>query len=668
MILRELLEKAELFYTELSQEFEEDIEVEEFFKDKEEMKAFISMQQELLLECIQAFYTHAAFPKQECIGFYETSSLPYVLLIKYLDKLEEKLKRYFINSVQTLKSAQTGNVIFQIESVFLFLKNLIAQVYLYTECRTIAFSSSSKFLTFPLFSSHIRWREKIKHAILSDQPEQFPESDAHNCDYAKAMEYPESIMVCMDEKLCKKVDSLHELLHHKAVLLRRHLQQRKYTSAYLVFKTLMEYSYKFDSLLKDLYYATYSDLENSFFKLIDMLSYKQTEQTLSILDITGIRQLNSLHGEEAIDTLLEQIQSDIEATVSINAKHILFIRATSANFYILHLDIDRKKVQEELHRMCQNINKSLREHFPHISVELSLASFALDRNIHYQKDELVRIMLHIKEQAKERKERRFIYEQKEIEEIRKWLNERYFNINFIREKIHHKEVDVVFQPIFSIDTKKLFALEALARIKDGKRLLPAGMFIDTVYDIGLVSELDKLVLDAILEKQENILSLGAKIFINSSAQSLVDPGYITHLNNFLTNFQANDVIVEITEQQALKSMEIIKKIHKEYGIQFAIDDFGSGYSALKTVSDLAEEGLVSVLKIDGSLICNMDKESQTQKIVKVITKMCDTFEIDSLAEFIENENTLDLLKEFGTNLAQGYFLSKPLTIQELQNL
>ena len=665
MIIDELLEKTKHFYARLSKEFEEDVEVEEFFKDNEQKRIFLIRQKELLLECIQAFHTHSTFPKQQCVSFYESSKLPYILLLKYLEKLEEKLKHTFLDSNKFSKNAK--EVLVQIESVFHFLKNLIAQVYLHTECHAFAFSSQSKFLTFPLFSAHVRWREQIKEAIIKEQPHLFPESDAHSCNYAKAMQYPGSIMVCMDEQLCKRVDELHALLHHKALLLQRYLKQRKYTSAYLFFKTLMEHSYKFDSLLKELYYTAYSDIENSFFKLIDKLAYKQTEQTLSILDVTDIRKLNTLHGEKEIDAVLEQIESDINATIAQDVKHTLTIRATSANFYILHLDIDRESIQKELHQVCDTIKESLKKSFPHINIELSLASFALDRNIHYQKDELVRIMLHIKEQAKEQKSRRFIFQQKEKDEIRKWLNDRYFNINFIKEKIHHKEIDVVFQPIFSIKNKKLFAIEALARIKEGRRLLPAGMFIDTVYEIGLVSELDKLVLDAIMSKEEVIRTLGAKVFINSAAESLTDSDYISHLDDFLKNFKANGVIVEITEQQALKSLDIIKKIHKAHNIQFAIDDFGSGYSALKTVSDLAEERLVSVLKIDGSLISNLDKEIQIQKIVQVITKMCNTFEIHSLAEFIENENSYNLLERYGTELAQGYFLSKPLNIEELQN-
>ena len=224
----------------------------------------------------------------------------------------------------------------------------------------------------------------------------------------------------------------------------------------------------------------------------------------------------------------------------------------------------------------------------------------------------------------------------------------------------------MLQPIYDTKEEEIYAVEALARIKEGRKFLPAGMFIDTIYEIGLITELDVLVLDAIMAKKEYILEKNIKVFINSSPQSLASEKYIRHLHRFLNNFSIDNVIIEITEQQALKNIDAIKEFYEKYGVKFAIDDFGSGYSALKTVSDLVEIGLIEVLKIDGTLIYNMDKKIQTQKIVQIITQMCETFGVYSLAEFIENKETLDILKRFGTQLAQGFYLSKPLIIEELR--
>lgn len=80
---------------------------------------------------------------------------------------------------------------------------------------------------------------------------------------------------------------------------------------------------------------------------------------------------------------------------------------------------------------------------------------------------------------------------------------------------------------------------------------------------------------------------------------------------------------------------------------------------------MVSKELIDILKIDGSLIVNLDKEEKTQKIVQVITNMCQILNIKSLAEFVENEKTVEILSKFGTDLLQGFYLSKPLRVEEI---
>nr|WP_281271989.1 EAL domain-containing protein [Hydrogenothermus marinus] len=123
--------------------------------------------------------------------------------------------------------------------------------------------------------------------------------------------------------------------------------------------------------------------------------------------------------------------------------------------------------------------------------------------------------------------------------------------------------------------------------------------------------------------------------------------------------------MEITEQQALENFDILENLNKTHKVKFVIDDFGSGYSSLKTLVDMVSKELIDILKIDGSLIVNLDKEEETQKIVQVITNMCQILNIKSLAEFVENEKTVEILSKFGTDLLQGFYLSKPLRVEEI---
>ena len=665
-MLEDLHNATSEIFDKVLKEFKSDVSVKEFFKDEKSLDKFANEHKEMLLEYIGTFNDEDRDDQEQCRQFYEAIELPYAIITKYVNLLKIELKKYYINRATTYedKAAVTEDIAYIFES----LVNAISHVHIQKECNSSRLDIRSKFIDYALFNVHVVWINEVIDAILSNDMDNFPQTSAKNCDFTKMVEYPESLMVCMDIALCNQLDVLHEMVHTKAKILYRYFVKEEFTQAYFVFISLMESSHQFFSLLKELYYLTYSDLENSFFKLIDMLSYSDKKQTLTILDIKNIKKLNSIYGERKLDEILESIKQIVEKYMKNHQENVLAVRAVSSNFYMLHIDTTRKTIQDDLTYILQKAHEIIKEKFPKIDIDFALASFELDKRVHYQKDELVRIMLYLKEQSKTKDEKIFIFDQDSKNSIRKWLNEKYFNIEYIKKKMDNKQVDIMLQPIYDLQNDEIYAVEALARFKEGRKLLPAGIFIDTVYEIGLITELDILVLDAIMAKKKYITEKNIKVFINSAAQSLANEKYIKYLDRFLSNFSIDNIIIEITEQQALKNLDTIKEFYEKYGVKFAIDDFGSGYSALKTVSDLVEIGLVEVLKIDGALIYNMDKNIQTQKIVHIITQMCETFGIYSLAEFIENKETLDILKVFGTRLAQGFYLSKPLIIEELRAL
>jgi len=665
-MLKDLKNVTSDIFEEVLEEFKNDASVQDFFKDENSLNKFANEHKKMLLEYIASFNDENIDDQEQCRQFYEAIELPYAIITKYVNMLKIKLKKYFLNKASSYEDK--AMVTEEIADIFDTLVNAISHVHIQKECNSSRLDMRSKFIDFPLFNVHVVWINEVIDAVLSNDMDNFPQVSAKDCDFTRMMEYPESLMVCMDIALCNQLDVLHELVHTKAKILYRYYVKKEFTQAYFVFVSLMESSHQFFSLLKELYYLTYSDLENSFFKLIDMLSYTDKKQTLTIMDIKNIKKLNGIYGERKIDKILEKIKHIIEEYMKNHQTNVLVVRAISSNFYILHIDTPRKTIQDDLLNILQKSHKMIEENFKKVPIDFSLASFELDKRVHYQKDELVRIMLHLKEQSKTKDEKIFIFDQESKNSIRKWLNDKYFNIEYIKKSIDNKQVDVMLQPIYDVKTDDIYAVEALARFREGRKLLPAGMFIDTIYEIGLITELDIQMLDAIMAKKEYILEKKIKVFINSAAQSLANEKYIKHLHRFLDNFSIDNVIIEITEQQALKNLETIKDFYNKYGVKFAIDDFGSGYSALKTVSDLVEIGLIEVLKIDGTLIYDMDKNIQTQKIVHIITQMCKTFGIYSLAEFIENKETLDILKGFDTKLAQGFYLSKPLAIEELRVL
>jgi EAL domain-containing protein (putative c-di-GMP-specific phosphodiesterase class I)/GGDEF domain-containing protein len=650
--------------------FEKNENIEEFFSDKEAFLECIETEKKLIKSFLKNFATHNTHEDEihkQYEKFYTSLDFPYTILIKYINIFKKLVIVDIQKSIKDAELCQEAR--FKFSSDIDSLINLISFSYIKKESLRFKEFSGSKFENFQLFHHHSTWVHAIIDAVLQDNMRNFPKTNAKNCAYSQIINYPESLMVCIDASLCNQLEVLHELVHQQASTFYRLYARKEFVQAYFLFKEFLESVQKFFSILKDLYYLSHSDLENSFFKLIDLLSYTDSNIVLSLLDIKELKKLNSLYGENKIDEVLDEIEAILQQDAEKSPQNTLIIRGVSANFYLLHLDQGEDTAfKEKISHLQELIKNELAKKHSAFELVFNIASFELDKQVKYNKDELIRIMLHLKEQSKKSGHNTFIFSDEEKKAIRKWLNDRYFNIHYIQEKIHNKAVDVMLQPIYRANSEEMFAVEALARIKDKNQLLPAGIFIDTLYEINLVTQLDILVLDAILQKKEYILEKDIYVFINSAAESLSNEAYIEKLLEFLGNFSSKHVIIEVTEQQALKNINALQRVYEKTGVKFAIDDFGTGYSALKTVSEMVEAGLIQTLKIDGSLIMNLDKEKQTQKIIKVIGQMCKTFEILSLGEFVENQATLNLLKEFEINLAQGYHLAKPMQVEELHVL
>ncbi len=656
-----ILQLSSTIYDDLINKEQEWYDLSELSLKEKDLDIFFQQQKNLLLEFIEhKLSDNRDFSIDKCRKFYQEVNIPYIVIDHYIKRLKISL----VKDIIKLDIEKTA--VLSIETIFDEMLNLIANVFLKKEIHNKAkHIKSSKFDKFPIYAVHLEWSKAVFNALSKEDLKSFPHENAQECAFTQMMKHPASLMVCMDATLCGQLEILHTILHNNAEALYSVIVSREYTQALFIFKEFNENLQKFFSLLKDLYHLTYTDLEKSFFKLIEMLEYSDKTITLSMIDIQNLKQLNIKYGENKVDQILKTIENCLTRIMKDDQENSLVIRAISSNFYLCSLNKETTDFSSEMRSLIQDLETHLKEVYPNYNINFNIASFELDKKIKYQKNELVRMLLHLKEDSKRKLGFCFAHTKEEKNALQEWLKQHYYNIQYVEDKLNNYMVDVMLQPIYKNGGKEIYAYEALARFKDNNRLIPAGAFIDTVYQIGRISDLDKLVLEAILEKKDWILSTKRKLFINTSPISLSDDKYLYALKRFIDIYGKSNLLIEITEQQAVDSFEEIEKIHIEHGIKFAIDDFGSGYSSLKTVSDMIGKGLVDVLKIDGSLIMNLNKEKESQKIVKIITQMCQVFNIHSLAEFVENEETVQFLSAIGTELLQGYHLSKPLHIEEV---
>lgn len=223
-------------------------------------------------------------------------------------------------------------------------------------------------------------------------------------------------------------------------------------------------------------------------------------------------------------------------------------------------------------------------------------------------------------------------------------------------------------PIHSTEPTTMY--EVLLRLQDDEgNMVSPGLYIPAAERFGLMHDVDIWVIKNALRysKQLNSNNPGRLItlFINLSANSL-DDQICDIIIKTLDELQLpkGSICFEITETAAMKNIEqankIITALHAK-NVQFALDDFGSGMSSFAYLKSLN----VDYLKIDGSFVQNMAVNKVDKAMVAAMKEIGNVMRIQTIAEHVENETTLDRLKELGVDYAQGYHLSTPHPIEDL---
>ena len=218
--------------------------------------------------------------------------------------------------------------------------------------------------------------------------------------------------------------------------------------------------------------------------------------------------------------------------------------------------------------------------------------------------------------------------------------------------LHH------LQPIYDLRRGEVFGYELLFRVVDGDRLYTMGDFITHVEDLGLIEDIDRLTVSRLLKLLSYEELSNYCFFINVSPRSL-DRGRILSELNLIPRHQRPRVYVEITEretfmdpEEALRHIEELKNMN----FRIVLDDFGSGFSSIFQLRYFVK--YLNLIKIDGSFVKRIHRDPYNRAIVESVKIMADRFSIDLVAEFIESEEELNVVKGIGIRFGQGFFFGK----------
>lgn len=236
-----------------------------------------------------------------------------------------------------------------------------------------------------------------------------------------------------------------------------------------------------------------------------------------------------------------------------------------------------------------------------------------------------------------------------------------------------KEIFLNYQPIVNSSNNSVIGLEALVRWNHGvKGLISPAKFIPIAESSDFIHEIGEWVLTKACIQNVTWQQLGYKpvyISVNVSVKQIVKPGFTNIIKSVLktSKMDARYLQLEITESIFSSDYETIKKTVTEIsdlGVKFALDDFGTGYSSLVQLAQLP----INNLKIDRVFIDHVDESSSKSKIVKATISLAKSLNIGIIAEGVERFEELNFLNENRANVIQGYYYSKPLSVDKITDL
>jgi len=238
----------------------------------------------------------------------------------------------------------------------------------------------------------------------------------------------------------------------------------------------------------------------------------------------------------------------------------------------------------------------------------------------------------------------------------------------IRDALTHDRLSLHTQPIRSLASGGIERYELLLRMtgEDGE-LLPAASFIEAAERSGMVQELDRWVVARALEliagrdKEGRPVSL----HVNISGASLADVSVIEFIERRLDEGAADPArcTFEITETARVHDYEAAGGFADrlaEFGCQVAIDDYGAGFGPFHYLKQIPFD----LIKIDGSFVRDMPNSDADQLTVQAIVQIARGLGKETIAEFVQDDATADLLREYGVDMAQGFHLGMPVDIAE----
>jgi len=413
--------------------------------------------------------------------------------------------------------------------------------------------------------------------------------------------------------------------------------------------------------------------EDALRKTVQDAINEKLQFAVFLVDLDNFKFFNDQYGHLVGDKMVSEVGNRLRTMM----RDIdLVARLDGDEFVVIQKDVQDVSSAEEFAMRIMKVATSPYEYRGFTlktAVSVGISSFPADVHINQDEDmlgeEIVNNAAVALQEAKGSGKNQY---QLFNEKMRSRLTARIRLEQDLKIAMQDKQFEVYYQPKINIHTRKCTGSEALVRWRHPVNgFVSPEAFVPVAEETGLIIELGEWILKTAcemtysLQQQHGYEDLN--VAVNISAVQFTDGNLLPMVSKALEDSQLHpeSLELEITESAVMHDPEeVISSLHElsKFGMKLAIDDFGTGYSSLAYLKKFP----VNTLKIDRAFITDISSDNDDVAIVEAVLGLGKHFNMKVVAEGVEDEEQLNFLKSQGCDIAQGYFISKPLSPEQYQ--